>query len=61
MIYNKGCSMEEVSGKVEMMATNKNELKELDFRFERKTSKVSIRWDCGSDVCTLNGMLPKSE
>jgi hypothetical protein len=44
-----------------MMATNKNELKELDFRFERKTSKVSIRWDCGSDVCTLNGMLPKSE
>jgi hypothetical protein len=43
MIYNKGCSMEEVSGKVEMMATNKNELKELDFRFERKTSKVSIR------------------
>jgi hypothetical protein len=44
-----------------MMTTNKNRLKELDFKFEIKTSKGSIRWDYGSDVCALNGMLPKLE
>jgi hypothetical protein len=41
------------------MTTNKNGPKELNSK--EKTSKGSIKQDCGNDVLVLNGMSPNYE